>query len=192
MKLSRHLLAGFAAFGALVATGAALPHVASAQEVRVVVAPPAPRVEVIGVRPGPYHVWQYGSWVWAPEGRYVWHPGRWVVPPQGRTVWVRDAWGNYGGSWRFVPGHWHAVGERIPTPAQRVVVSSAPPPEQVESVGTVSVGETWIKGRWSWDGLRYSWVPGHVMRVPEGYRTWEPGGWYESGHHWFYRSGYWH
>jgi len=191
MKLSRTLLAGFTALATVFAGAWALPTPASAQEMVVRVAPPAPRYEELGPRPGPYHVWQAGTWAWHPEGRYLWHPGRWVVPPQGRTVWVRDEWVSYNGSWHLVPGHWRAVGERIPPAIQRVAVTTEPPAEQVETVGAAPVGHTWIKGRWAWDGVHYAWVPGHVMAIPEGFHGWEPGGWYASHNHWFYRSGYW-
>jgi hypothetical protein len=191
MKLSRHLLAGFTALTAVVAAGAAAPAVAFAQIERIVVNPPAPRVEVLTARPGPYHVWQAGNWAWHPEGRYVWHPGRWVIPPQGRTVWVKDEWISHGGSWHFVPGHWRAIGEPIPTVMQRLTVTAEPPAEQVEVVGAVPEGHAWIKGHWSWDGLHYVWVPGHHMLVPEGFHAWEPGHWYAAGGRWFYRGGYW-
>jgi hypothetical protein len=194
MKLTRHLLARFtlvAAVAGVVGAGVVLPAVASAQDARILTAPPAPRYEVIGVRPGPYHVWQAGTWAWQPDGHYGWHPGRWVVPPQGHTVWVRDEWVSYGGAWHMVPGHWRAVGERIPTAMQRLTVTAEPPAEQAETVGVVGVGQAWVKGHWSWDGARYVWVPGHTMLVPEGYRSWEPGHWYPNAGHWFYRTGYW-
>jgi len=191
MKLSRHLLAAFTALATVVVVGGVSPQVAYAQEVRIVTAPPPLRYEVPGARPGPYHVWQSGSWAWHPDGTYGWHPGRWVMPPQGRTVWVRDEWINYGGSWRLVPGHWTTVGTPIPTVQQRVEVVSAPPVDIVETVGEVPVGHTWVRGHYSWDGVRYVWVPGHSMLVPEGRAAWVPGHWYANGGRWFYASGYW-
>ncbi len=192
MKPSRHLVSGLAAlFFASLAGVVAAPRAAFAEEARIVVAPPAPRVEVLGPRPGPYHVWQSGVWTWHPEGRYAWHPGHWALPPQGQTVWVRDEWVPFGGSWHFVPGHWRAVGERIPTAAQRVTVVAAPPAEQVETVVAAPPGQAWIHGHWAWDGARYVWVPGHLMGVPAGFQAWEPGHWYANGGHWFYRTGYW-
>jgi hypothetical protein len=191
MKISRHLLAGFTALSAMFVGSTLLPHEASAQEVRIVLAPPPPRVEVITVRPGPYHVWRPGVWVWHVEGRYVWHPGHWDVPPPGKSIWVRDEWVSYGGSWRFVPGHWRAVGEHIPSAIQRVVVAAAPPPPPVETIAVAPAGQAWIHGHWSWDGLQFVWVPGHFMAVPVGFTIWEPGHWFASGPHWFYASGYW-
>ncbi len=42
--------------------------------------PPAPRVEVIPVAPGPEHVWVPGHWSWrAAHGEYVWVSGHWTV-----------------------------------------------------------------------------------------------------------------
>ena len=191
MKLTRHFVAGFTVLAGVFVASGVVSREASAEEVRVVQAPPAPRFEVLGARPGPYHVWQAGSWAWHPEGHYLWHPGRWVVPPQGRTQWVRDEWVTYAGSWHLVPGHWHVVGEPVPTAAQRVTVITEPPPDQVETVGAAPAGQAWIHGHWSWDGHGYVWVPGHFMVVPVGFQTWEPGRWGASGTHWFYRSGYW-
>jgi hypothetical protein len=189
MKPSRSLLAALLLLFLLSLVATSTP--ASADEVRITVTPPALRTEVRGTRPGPYHVWQAGSWAWHPEGRYIWHPGRWVLPPEGRTVWVRDEWIRYAGSWQLVPGHWRAVGETIPTVTQRVNVTVEPPAEQVEAPMTGPEGQTWIRGHWSWDGARYVWTPGHLMVVPEGFHAWEAGHWYAAGGHWFYRGGYW-
>jgi hypothetical protein len=191
MRVSRLLLASFSVFAAVFSVGAVSPSVAFAQEVRISAAPPPPRVEVFGARPGPYHVWQGGSWGWHPEGRYEWRPGRWVVPPQGRTVWVRDEWVSYGGGYHLVPGHWRAVGERIPSVLARVAATGEPPPEQVETVMAAPPGEAWVHGHWSWDGAAYVWVPGHLAPLPEGHHEWAPGRWSASRGHWFYTNGYW-
>ena len=191
MKLSRLALAAFAAFSGAFGLASAVPHTALAQELRVIVAPPPLRFEVPGPRPGPYHVWRSGIWLWHADGRYIWHPGHWVMPPEGHTVWVKDEWVSFAGAWRFVPGHWRAVGDPIPTALQRVVVTVAPPADQVETIALVPEGHAWIPGHWSWDGARYVWVPGQHMAVPEGFHTWTPGHWYAGGGHWFYASGYW-
>ncbi len=194
MKLSRRSLsfvAGLAAFSAVAGVSALAPTEAAAQEVRIVVSPPAPRVEVITVRPGPYHVWHPGVWVWHANGTYVWHPGHWVVPPPGKTVWVKDEWVSYAGSWYLVPGHFRAPGSPVPTASQRLLVTQAPPADVVETVVAAPAGQAWVHGHWAWDGAAYAWVPGHLMAVPVGSVTWEPGHWYASGPHWFYRTGYW-
>ncbi|HUP03021.1 MAG TPA: YXWGXW repeat-containing protein [Bryobacteraceae bacterium] len=70
------------------------------------VAPPAPRVAVVGVAPGPGYIWTAGNWDWR-GGRWVWVEGRWMRPPRARAVWVPGAWVERGrGRWGFVRGHW--------------------------------------------------------------------------------------
>jgi len=191
MKIRRHVLAALTVLTAAFAVGGLAERTADAQEIRVVIPPPAVRVEVPGPRPGPMHVWQDGHWLWRNDGRYVWHPGHWVLPPEGRTIWVRDDWANVAGAWHFVPGHWRAVGERVPTLVERVKVVTEPPPEQIELVAEVPVGHAWVKGHWSWDGARFVWVGGHALQIPAGLTAWEPGHWYASGGRWFYANGYW-
>jgi hypothetical protein len=70
----------------------------------VMVAPPAPRVEVIGVAPTPGYVWIGGYWNWV-GGRHVWVPGRW---DRGRSGyhWESHAWVREGDGWRMRPGRW--------------------------------------------------------------------------------------
>jgi hypothetical protein len=78
----------------------------SACAVRVLVPgpPPAPRIEVRGVAPGPAFLWVEGYWAW--HSRWVWAPGRWVVPPRVGAVWVSGRWAHVRGGWRWVPGRW--------------------------------------------------------------------------------------
>lgn len=80
------------------------PHVGFASEV-VVVAPPTPVVETIGVAPYPGHVWIGGYWGWS-SGRHVWVPGRWEAPPQPGWRWVPHHWERVEGGWRLREGHW--------------------------------------------------------------------------------------
>lgn len=70
----------------------------------VMVAPPAPRVEVIGVAPSPGYVWIGGYWNWV-GGRHVWVPGRW---DRGRAGyhWEAHQWVREGDGWRMRPGRW--------------------------------------------------------------------------------------
>jgi hypothetical protein len=70
----------------------------------VMVAPPAPRVEVVGVAPNPGWVWIGGYWNWV-GGRHEWVAGRWAP---GRTGyhWVGHTWVRTGDGWRMHPGHW--------------------------------------------------------------------------------------
>jgi WXXGXW repeat (2 copies) len=66
--------------------------------------PPAPKVEVQVVAPGPEFVWTPGYWGW--HGRWVWVGGRWVVPPRRHAVWVAGHWGHRGRGYVWVGGHW--------------------------------------------------------------------------------------
>ena len=70
----------------------------------VMVAPPAPRVEVIGVAPNPGYVWIGGYWNWV-GGRHVWVGGRWDHGRPGYH-WVPHTWERSGGGWRMHQGHW--------------------------------------------------------------------------------------
>ena len=67
-------------------------------------APPAVRVETIGVAPAPGYFWIGGAWFWE-GGRYAWHPGHWNAPRPGYH-WVAHEWRPVGGNWHMVPGHW--------------------------------------------------------------------------------------
>src|ERR1700749_1462879 len=68
----------------------------------VMVAPPAPRVEVVGVAPYPGYVWIGGYWNWV-GGRHVWVPGRWDRGRPGYH-WEAHAWGREGDGWGMRPG----------------------------------------------------------------------------------------
>jgi hypothetical protein len=70
----------------------------------VMVAPPAPRVEVAGPAPYAGYVWVGGYWNWV-GGRHVWVAGRWA-PGRHGYHWVDHAWVRAGDGWRMRPGHW--------------------------------------------------------------------------------------
>jgi hypothetical protein len=70
----------------------------------VMVAPPTPSVEVIGVPPSPGYVWFPGYWNWV-GGRYEWVAGSWHAPRPGYH-WVGHVWVRQGDGWRMRPGHW--------------------------------------------------------------------------------------
>ena len=90
----------------------------------VIPAAPAPRVEVIPVRPSAEHVWVKGYWHWHPVQRtHVWVPGYWhaayapAAPPVARIenpgpaptarhFWVNGYWKWEGGRWIWIGGHW--------------------------------------------------------------------------------------
>jgi hypothetical protein len=66
--------------------------------------PPAARVEVRGIAPGPGYLWIDGHWGW--RGDWVWMGGRWALPPRGRHAWVRGHWVRHGRGWVYHDGHW--------------------------------------------------------------------------------------
>ncbi len=70
----------------------------------VMVAPPEPRVEVVGVAPTPGYVWIGGYWRWV-GGRHEWVEGYWA-PGRVGYHWVAHAWVRSGDGWRLRPGHW--------------------------------------------------------------------------------------
>lgn len=70
----------------------------------VMVAPPAPREELVGVAPEPGDVWLSGYWSWVGD-RHAWVPGHWAPPRPGRH-WVPHQWVRQGDGWRLRPGHW--------------------------------------------------------------------------------------
>ena len=51
----------------------------------VMVAPPVPRVEVVGVAPSPGYVWIGGYWNWV-GGRHEWVAGRWAPGQTGISL----------------------------------------------------------------------------------------------------------
>lgn len=71
---------------------------------QVMVAPPSPRVEVIGVAPYPGYIWIGGYWGWR-GGRHDWVPGRWEAPRHGHR-WVPHRWEKSGSHWREQGGRW--------------------------------------------------------------------------------------
>jgi hypothetical protein len=70
----------------------------------VMVAPPAPQVEVVGVAPAPGYVWIGGYWNWA-GGRHVWVGGHWDAGRPGYH-WAPHRWVAYHGGYRLQRGHW--------------------------------------------------------------------------------------
>ncbi len=67
--------------------------------------PPPPQVEVVGVAPGPRHIWIAGYHRWD-RGAYVWVPGHWVVRPRARGHWVPGRWAKHRRGWYWIDGRW--------------------------------------------------------------------------------------
>ena len=73
--------------------------------VYVPVPPPAAEVEVIGVAPGPDHVWIHGYHRWNGSA-YVWTAGHWEVRHSPKAVWVDGRWEHHQNGWYRIEGHW--------------------------------------------------------------------------------------
>ena len=71
----------------------------------VVIAPPAPIVETVGIAPQPGYVWVSGYWNWVGE-RHVWVGGHWDAPPYPGYRWVPHTWVRHEEGWRLREGHW--------------------------------------------------------------------------------------
>jgi hypothetical protein len=68
-------------------------------------APPALRVETVGVAPHPGWAWRPGYWGWG--GRdYAWYGGRWYAPRVGYSYYG-PSWYRYGTRWGYRPGRWY-------------------------------------------------------------------------------------
>jgi hypothetical protein len=86
---------------ALALTGGAV----SAGEFFVRFGPPPPPMEMMGMRPGPRHMYTRGHYRWT--GRhYKWVRGYWVMPPRPRAVWVPGNWAPRRGGHVFIGGYW--------------------------------------------------------------------------------------
>jgi hypothetical protein len=98
--------ATLAAFGlGLCASGCAIePDQRHYADGVVMVAPPPPEVETIGVPPQPGYVWIGGYWNWVGT-RHEWVAGHWSAPRPGRH-WVAYEWVRQGDGWKLHPGHW--------------------------------------------------------------------------------------
>jgi WXXGXW repeat (2 copies) len=99
----------FAALASVVGLAACMP-LPPAGVVYVGTAPPAYRVEVVGVSPGPDFIWIRGYWGWGDAG-YYWVPGRWVRRPYAGARWEYGSWRHARGGWYWTPGAWRGRGE---------------------------------------------------------------------------------
>src|SRR5436305_145693 len=78
-----------------------------AQHVRITLAPPALKTEVVPDRPFEGAVWEPGYYSYdATLGSYTWVSGQWVTPPSSNVVWVAPHYREHEGEYHFVPGHW--------------------------------------------------------------------------------------
>ena len=77
-------------------------------------------------------------------------------------------------------------------PTGPLVVNEAPPPPQIEVVGT-SPGKdyVWIPGYWQWKN-HWTWMDGHWAIGPRPNAAWIPGRWVRrTNGGWLWVKGYW-
>jgi WXXGXW repeat (2 copies) len=73
-----------------------------------------------------------------------------------------------------------------------IVVGFAPPAPVAEVVPPPPApGYVWQPGYWSWNGVRYVWVPGSYVVAPYVHAVWVPGVWVRHGPGWIWKAGYW-
>ena len=73
-----------------------------------------------------------------------------------------------------------------------VSVGLTPPAPVVETVpAPPTPGSVWTAGYWSWDGVKYVWVPGQYVVPPFPAAVWIGGRWVPHGARWVWVNGHW-
>ncbi len=67
---------------------------------------PAPRREVVTVRPAREAIWIEGHYAYAGGNRYDWVPGHWEIPPPQYRTYVRPSWQRRDQGYVYMRGHW--------------------------------------------------------------------------------------
>ncbi|SRR5579883_508454 len=69
----------------------------------------------------------------------------------------------------------------------------APPPDRAEPQPAQPGPQyVWVPGHYSWDGSDYQWHSGDWEMPPNGYHSWRPGHWDQTGpNNWVYTEGQW-
>lgn len=81
---------------------------------------------------------------------------------------------------RALPAHFSfSVAVSPPAP----LAETAPPPP--------APGYVWNPGYWSWNGIKYVWVPGRYVVAPFPHARWIGGRWVHRGHRWAWVDGRW-
>jgi hypothetical protein len=168
-------------------------NVSAQAAIRIQVAPPVPRVEVIPMAPSPRHVWVPGHWGWN-GARHIWVGGYHDVPPYRGYTWIPSQWVNEGGYWVYRQGHWGPyAAQPLGQPGDEYVVAAPPPPPMEEVVPPPpGTGHVWLPGYHRWDPLarRHVWMPGRY-RMGEPGRNWVPAHWQRTWRGWEFRQGHW-
>ena len=76
----------------------------------------------------------------------------------------------------------------LPANAQVSVRFGPPPPRYERIPPPPGPGYSWRGGSWSWNGVRYVWVPGAYTHR-RGH--WVPAHWVHRPHGWFRVEGHW-
>ena len=115
--MKKVLVSALLAAGTIVAVATPVPS-AAAREIRVDVAPPAPREErVPGERRG--YTWAPGYWQWnANRHRHTWVAGHWVRARQG-YVYRSPEWVEREGRYHYRPSRWDRDGDGVPDSRDR-------------------------------------------------------------------------
>jgi len=168
--------------------------------VRVAIAPPALRLEVVPQAPSLRHQWIAGYWAWR-AGKQMWIAGQWTMPPSPGYVWEPARWENRGGAWFYYEGHWRPADApdpsyvyQPPPPPGRAEIVEMPPPAPIEEVRPALPfpGAIWIPGFWDWNGNGHVWVAGRWSARPPGYE-WEDYRWkHRHDGKWEHKHGHWH
>jgi hypothetical protein len=103
LKPMVRFLAPLAAAGLVMTGVAGGERTASAQV--VMVAPPAPRVELVSVAPSHNHFWAPGYWGYRQGYGHEWRPGSWQASRPG-YAWSQPGWSRGGGGYTFNHGGW--------------------------------------------------------------------------------------
>lgn len=71
-------------------------------------------------------------------------------------------------------------------------VGVAPPAPLVQPMPPAPApGYVWQPGYWSWDGVKWVWVPGTYVVPPYPGAVWVGGHWVPRGHGWTWVDGRW-
>jgi YXWGXW repeat-containing protein len=77
-------------------------------------------------------------------------------------------------------------------PPDVIYVPGAPPPVQVEVMGTAPGPDfIWIHGYHRWNGNGYVWQSGRWERRPHAKAVWVDGKWNHTSKGWYWRDGHW-
>ena len=139
------------------------------------IAPPAPKVERVAVRPG--QIWVPGHWYWK-NGRWDWYPGRAETRRPGKR-YREVTWELKNGIYVRVGGDWVDHDERPRQP---------PPAWRDDTPRNQRRGWVWVAGHWEWDDGQYEWVPGKLVPRPRNKR-WQEGRWEQRNNEWTWTAG---